>query len=106
MTLPVITAPMLEAHNACPEQVATVRKHWPDGAKLTKASLLKAARLKLDLIWFAEEFLSPTAWAEYNKVRASALAEYDKVRAPAWAEYDKVRASALATIIQKHGIIT
>jgi len=75
MALPTITAEMLEAKGACQEQVEVFRKHWPDGARLTKSALIKAARLKLDLGWFADEFLGAAALAEYNKVRAAALAE-------------------------------
>ena len=53
------------------------------------------------------DILTPSAWAEYDKIEKSASAEYDKIeklawaeyeriRKPAWAEYDKIRKSASA----------
>ena len=44
----------------------------------------------------AEELLTPSAWAEYERVKASAWAEYERVKASALAEYERVKASALA----------
>ena len=91
-----LTAEMLRARNACAGQVATFEDEWPDGVEVTEAVVRRAVELGLDIDWFAQNFLTAAAWAEYYKVTALALAEYDKVRAPARAEYDKVRAPAWA----------
>ena len=81
MKLPTITADMLLARGACLDQVEVFRKHWPNGARPTTQTLRKAARLALDLNWFAEEFLSYPAWAAYEEATAPALAAYEESRA-------------------------
>ena len=88
-----ITAETLEAKGACSDQVATFRRHWPDGARPLLRTIRKAARLGLDLDWFAEEFLS-----------APARQEYEKARTQAWREYEKATAPALYAVIKEYGL--
>ena len=91
-----LTAEMLRARNACAGQVATFEDEWPDGVEVTEAVVRRAVELGLDIDWFAQNFLTAPARAEYNKMVAAAWAEYNKMVAPAWAEYEKVVAPAAA----------
>jgi len=98
---------MLEARGACADQVEVFRQHWPNGAKPTIPTLRKAARLGLDLDWFASRFLGVPARAAYEEADAQALAAYREARAqaraayreakaPAWTAYEEATAQALA----------
>ena len=61
------TAQMLREEGArCPE-VAIFKEEWPDGAALTKANLLKAAELGLNLWWWAHHFLPASLWDEFER---------------------------------------
>lgn len=111
-----ITAKMLIAKRACPEQVDMLRAMWPKGAVLSERVLLQAARAGAHLDWFASRFLSAPAraehkkvsapaWAQYEGVSALAWEEYERVCAPAWAQYERVCAAVLWAIVKKHGII-
>ncbi len=51
---------------------------------------------EFDWNWAANNLLSPTQRAEYERVEASALAEYRRIEAPALAEYERVQAPAWA----------
>ena len=78
-----ITAEMLETKGACADQVAIFRKHWPEGARPLLRTIKKAARLGLDLDWFACGFLARSALAAYEEATASVLAAYREATAPA-----------------------
>src|SRR5262245_23504229 len=78
----IITVYDLYAIDACDKQVIGFQRLFGDSAAVTPANWRKAIRAKLDVTFLAR-LLSPTAWAEYQKVRAPALAEYDKACAPA-----------------------
>ena len=88
-----ITAEMLEASGACSDQVAVFRKHWPNGARPLLRTIKKAARLGLDLDWFARRFLTAPAWAAYLEATAPALAAY--YEATATALYTAIREGGL-----------
>jgi len=98
-----LTAEMLRAREACAGQVATFEDEWPDGVEITETVVRRAVELHLDIDWFAENFLTALALAEYNKVRAAAWAEYEKAAAAAWAEYQKVTAPALIAALELEG---
>ena len=52
-----ITEKKLLKHQACADQLAIFVKEWPKGMKVSKKSLLRAAELELDLIWFRGNFI-------------------------------------------------
>jgi len=87
---------MLEARGACADQVEMFRQHWPNGAKPTIPALRKAARLELDLDWFASRFLGVPARAAYEEATAQAWTAYEEATAPAWAAYEEATAQARA----------
>jgi len=92
---------------ACPAQLSTFRREWPDGAPLTAATLARARELKLDVEWALSRILSAPLLAEYKRQHAPLLAEYERQHAPLlaeyerqhdalWAEYERQRAPLLA----------
>ena len=83
-----VTAAQLEGWYACGEQVTTFRSEWGESVTLTRAVLLRAAELGLDLEWWL------------GRTRPDLVTEYEKVTAPAWAEYQKVTAPALADLLE------
>ena len=122
-----ITAMFLRQHGAACSQLKTFEKEWPDGGELTRVNILRAAKLGLDLDWFATHCLSPSAraafgeasdsawatfdeatasaWATRQKAKAKASAVYPKARARAWAAFGEARAKALIEIVAgKHGL--
>ncbi len=48
-----ITAKWLIERNACADQVAIVRREWPNGGEVTRGNLRRAADLGLDIDWLA-----------------------------------------------------
>jgi len=78
----------------CVKQRALVRREWPNGIPLTRASALRAAELGLDTGWAAEKLLPPAACAKFEKIIVAAIAKYDKTRASADAECRKTCADA------------
>ena len=69
----IITADILAAHGACADQLRKFKREWPDGTWLLKKRVLRAAELGLNIDWFAEQFLTDAALAEYYKAAAPAL---------------------------------
>jgi len=55
-----------------------------------------AEQLLTQSAWAEYEKIRQSAWAEYKKITQSALAEYEKIRQSAWAEHEKIRQPALA----------
>ncbi len=90
-----ITSRLLRSKGACAEQVAVFKELGGDKKELTRALFLKHAG-KFDLDWAANNLLSPTQKAEYERVARPAWAEYERVTGPAWAEYERVTGPALA----------
>ncbi len=90
----LITAKQLRDKKACSDQVAIFVKEWPEGAKPTLVNCQRAVKLGLDLGWFAESFLSSSAWEAYKKAKASAWKAYDKATASIEEAYKKTRTSA------------
>ncbi|KKL72792.1 hypothetical protein LCGC14_2081420 [marine sediment metagenome] len=89
-----ITAAMLRAKDACPDQIAVFKTEWPNGVRPTLKSIKRAAELGLDLGWFAAAFLGAPAREAYDKAMAPARKAADgKAMAPR--AYDKARADAL-----------
>lgn len=71
-----ITAKRLEELGACKDQIATFRAIWGDGpAPMTIEAAVENAE-KFSWGWAAAEFLSPEAWAKYNRATDEAWAEY------------------------------
>ncbi len=89
-----IDAAWLRAHGACERATQKVTDEWPAGAAVTRANLLRAAALGLDLDWLARRVLAAPASAEYERAMAPAWAEYERAMAPAREEYERATASA------------
>lgn len=51
----IITDAHLKEMNACENQRIRFRKEWPNGAKVLKKNLLRAAEMNLDLKWLATQ---------------------------------------------------
>jgi len=93
----MITAEMLRAKGACADQVEKFRKTWPNGATVTKANALKAAKLGLDNEWVADNFLPAPLddeyWAKLKLLHDEYLAKckllYDEYLAKCKPLYDE-----------------
>jgi len=81
---------------ACPAQLSTFRREWPDGAPLTAATLARARELKLDVEWALSRILSAPLLAEYKRQHAPLLAEYERQHDALLAEYERQLAPLLA----------
>ena len=90
-----ITKELLIKNDACRGQVDLFCSVFPNGTRVTLATLQKARKNNLDIFWL-EKVIPDSAWAKYNEVCNSALAKYNEVRDPALAKYNEVRDSALA----------
>ena len=90
-----ITKELLIKNDACREQVDLFCSVFPNGTRVTLATLQKARKNNLDIFWL-EKVIPDSAWAKYKEVRDSAWAKYNEVRDPAWAKYNEVRDPALA----------
>lgn len=66
----LITAKKLVTEGACGKPLATFRKEWPEGARVTLKNLRRALELKLDIEWFASRFLKAPLWKEHDEKRA------------------------------------
>lgn len=53
-----ITSRHLRAMFACEWQIRKFRKEWPDGMKLLKKNLIRAAALGLDVCWLVDQLKS------------------------------------------------
>ena len=91
-----VTAAQLEGWHACGEQVTTFRSEWGESVTLTRAVLLRAAELGLNLDWWTGHALTTEQLAEYRKKRAPIDAESWKKRAALNAEYWKKLAVIVA----------
>mgnify|MGYP001592827337 CR=1 FL=1 len=91
-----ITAKALREKGACLKQVSLFVSEWPEGGEVTEAGLLRAAKIGLDMGWFARHFLPSPLWAEYERQDAPLWAEYDRQDASLLAEYLRQRAPILA----------
>ena len=75
-----VTTKMLQAKDACTNVVAIFKTEWPDGVTVSLKVIKRATELRLDLDWFADNFLSTPQLAEYETKRDSLLAEYEAKR--------------------------
>ena len=75
-TIPeTVTAEWLTVHNACKEQQALFEKTWPEGVRVTKKALVQAAKVGLNLEWFAERVLPRSLYVDYQAKRDALYAE-------------------------------
>src|SRR5512138_1117201 len=89
-----LTARDLRLISACDSQVAQFAAEWPDGVDLTLAALKRAAKLRLDLGWFAGAALDAPARKVYYDAIAPARKVYDDACATASKVYDDAIAPA------------
>ena len=80
---------------ACSNQVELFRAMFGESVNVTQELCVSVAD-KFDFEWTALQLLTPTAQAEYERVRAQAWAEYERVEAPVRAKYERVEAPARA----------
>ena len=99
-----VTARQLRAKRACPNQVLIFKKEWQEGVEITEEVLQRAVELKLDLSWFALEFLPKPAQEDYDRATDSAWGDLDNAIASAWGDLDKATVSALHQIIAEYGL--
>jgi len=99
-----VTANQLREKGACKNQVLTFKKEWPKGVEITLEVLERAIELKLDLDWFACNFLPAPTWEAYKKATDPAEAAYIKATAPAREAYRKARVSALYQTITEYNL--
>ena len=86
-----ITAEWLTVHDACKEQQALFEKTWPDGAHVTKTSLVQAAKVGLNLQWFAERVLPRSLYADYRAKHDAMNADYRAKCDALYADYQAKR---------------
>lgn len=87
----IISYEQLKSKNPCLDQFKVYLKNFPDNWKVTKTGCLKAARLRLDIDWFADNFLSATEYRYYNESTFPALEIYCKTITPSWKTYCKTK---------------
>jgi len=90
-----ITKELLIKNDACREQVDLFCSVFPNGTRVTLATLQKARKNNLDIFWL-EKVIPDSALAKYREVRDPALAKYNEVSDSALAKYNEVSDSALA----------
>ena len=85
----ILTIEQLEAWRACKDQFMLAGIHFGRRVRLTRAVLLEAAELGLDLDWLACHVLVPHALEDFNRDRAVAWGDYDRDIATAWGDYQR-----------------
>ena len=91
----IITLRKLKAKRACQVQLDKFKELFGSKVEITLELCIKHAH-DFNFNWAADNLLSASALAEYQRVTASAWAEYQRVTASAYAEYQRVTAPALA----------
>ena len=91
----IITLRKLKAKRACQVQLDKFKELFGSKVEITLELCIKHAH-DFDFNWAADNLLSASALAEYQRVTAPAWTEYNRVTASAWTEYQRVKASALA----------
>ena len=94
-----ITAEWLTVHDACEKQQALFEKTWPDGAHVTKKALVRAAKVGLNLEWFAERVLPRSLVADYQAKCVVLNADYLAKCVALYADYLAKRDPLLIEII-------
>ena len=89
-----VTKQLLKEQGACSGNLKMFIKVFPVGATISLRSIALAEKSNLNLEWFAENFFTVSALAEYEKVNKTAWDEYKKVKKTAWDEYKKVNKTA------------
>ncbi len=82
---------------ACPAQVEEFRRRFGDRVEVT-TELAESVAGDFDFRFAARHFLSPAAWAEFERARSAAVAEYWRTTAPAMAEFKRRQAQAFARL--------
>ena len=82
-----VTASSLPPLGACPSQVRTFERLWPEGAELTEGNLHTAIENGLDVECWARHFLPAPLWAQYEEDVAPLLKQYLKALAPLRKQY-------------------
>ena len=81
-----ITYDWIRRHGACEDERNLAALHFGRSAPLTRATLLEAAALDLDMDWLASRLLTPSQFATYDARPTSLL----------WGTYEVGRAPLLA----------
>ena len=91
-----ITAKWLKSLGACKVAVKIFRKRWPKGAPVSPATVRRAAKLKLNIRWLAQEIVTPSTMKVYREATAPAWKVCQETVAPAWKAYQETVAQAQA----------
>jgi vacuolar-type H+-ATPase subunit H len=89
-----LTYQMLIDTVACDYQVALYKENFPDNIKITLSVCKKAAKIGLDLDWFARHFLTAQAEKVYQEATAPAYKVYQEATAQAEKVYQEATAPA------------
>lgn len=68
----MITADWLYRRRACQPQIDRFVKEWPDGAAVSLNNLQRAAELRLNISWLAEQLLCWSALVTYCRAERAA----------------------------------
>ena len=88
MKVKLVTAEILQEQGATCPALLQFQAEWPDGAEVTLANLLRAAELKLNLLWWTRHFLPHPLWAEFDRQVVLLGAEFTRQVVLLWAEFD------------------
>jgi hypothetical protein len=92
-----VTAEKLEKLEACPDQVELFRQTFPapDGADYTKANILRAVAVGLNVDWFGKRVVAPSVWRAYEDATTAAWKAHENEKRSTRAVYDKEVTAAL-----------
>ncbi len=109
----LVTSIHLRRLGACGSQVKKFRKEWPDGVRLLKRSIMRAAEIGLDVAWLTFNLSSGKEHMKYITLRrgdharleGAYLRFYDRAHVgttkEAWAEYERAAAEILWRAINR-----
>ena len=99
-----ITLKQLRRAKACEDQCLLFAAKFGDSVDVTP-ELCESVALSFNFEFAAYSFLTDTARAEHERIRATAWAEYERIEASAMAKYARIRyerieASAIAKYVR------
>lgn len=73
---PFVTVDYLRALGACVREIAIFEAEWPQGTRLTRTALRRAAELDLDLGWFGYHALKQPGRLRFDDLTSQALNDW------------------------------
>lgn len=71
---------VLEAKDACKEDMEVVRQEWPNGIPVTEETAVRVVELELDLDWAIENLLSFEEYKSYMQAKRPVQQDYINAR--------------------------